>query len=202
MFLSVSWLFWGKKLALAGLGSLFIGSILHLIGLVLRCYIMDRPPVSTLYESIIFVSYISVISSIILEFKHRNNLGTFIGATLGALLLFISFSYAKDGDSMGMLAAVLDTNFWLATHVVTITIGYGCCFVAALLGHIYLFQRIIRDKTGFKRQFNSKMIVKNMLGASLFALFFTVLGTILGGIWADQSWGRFGDGTRKKMAPC
>ena len=88
---------------------------------------------------------------------------------------------------MGMLVAVLNSNFWLATHVVTITIGYGCCFVAGTLAHVYLFRRIFKpnDKTALLN------LNKNMMGSVIFALLFCLIGTILGGIWADQSWGRF-----------
>lgn len=186
LLLSFSWLFWKRKLEIAAFTSLAIGSIVHITGLTLRCIIMDRPPVTTLYESIIFVSLICVLGAVFIERKTKTNMGTFIGSCLGTILLFISFSYEKDGDSMGMLAAVLDTNFWLATHVVTITIGYGCCFVASILGHVYIFERLFKNEKE-----NGKFIIKNMHGACLFSLFFTVLGTILGGIWADQSWGRF-----------
>jgi ABC-type transport system involved in cytochrome c biogenesis permease subunit len=94
--------------------------------------------------------------------------------------------YALDGDTMGNLVAVLNTNFWLATHVLTITIGYGCCLVAAIFGHIYLIERLRKKDSSHLSRLH-----KNMLGACLVALFFATLGTILGGIWADQSWGRF-----------
>jgi ABC-type transport system involved in cytochrome c biogenesis permease subunit len=86
---------------------------------------------------------------------------------------------------MGMLVAVLDTNFWLATHVVTISIGYGCALVAGAIGHVYLIKKMIGKTTDLSD------IMKMMLGVSLVALFFCIFGTILGGIWADQSWGRF-----------
>ena len=188
--LCVSWMAWQKKLQTLALGAMVIGGILHAVNLTFRCIIMSRPPVSTLYESIVFVAIIAVICAVGIEFKRRDGLGTFIGTTLGAVFLFVSFGYEKDGDSMGMLAAVLDTNFWLATHVVTITIGYGCAFVSSLLAHIYLAKRIMVKKgRGSKEEL--KDTFKNMHGAVLFSLFFTVFGTILGGIWADQSWGRF-----------
>jgi ABC-type transport system involved in cytochrome c biogenesis permease subunit len=88
---------------------------------------------------------------------------------------------------MGMLVAVLDSNFWLATHVVTITIGYGAAMVAALVGHILLLQLIARPQA--RDQADS--LISTARGTAVTALFFTTLGTILGGIWADQSWGRF-----------
>lgn len=190
LLLSFSWLGKGSLLQKLSFASLSIGFIPHFFGLVLRCYIMNRPPVSTLYESVIFVGLVSVLSAIIYERIRKNGVGVFIGSVTGIFLLFVSFGYQKEGDSMGMLAAVLNTNFWLATHVVTITIGYGCCFVASALGHVYLVQSLIQKfKPG--KSFDLKTLNKNMQSATMYALFFTVLGTILGGIWADQSWGRF-----------
>ncbi len=58
-------------------------------------------------------------------------------------MLFISFGYAVDGDTLGMLVAVLNSNFWLSTHVVTITIGYGVTVVASMLAHLYLIKKIV-----------------------------------------------------------
>lgn len=166
---------------------LSFGAIIHGIGIISRMVIMERPPVTTLYESILFVSLISIIFSIIFERRKNDGMGIFIGTVLGSFLQFLSLRYSTEGDTLGMLEAVLNTNFWLATHVVTITIGYGCCLVAGLLGHIYLVKRFINPNA--KKDLNN--LIKNMLGATLIALFFSVLGTILGGIWADQSWGRF-----------
>ncbi|MFN8370450.1 MAG: cytochrome c biogenesis protein CcsA [Bacteriovoracaceae bacterium] len=182
----------GKKELLSKLSfySLFLGAIPHFTNLTLRCYLKSRPPVSTLYESILFVAIIAVIGAILIEMRKKSSVGTFVGSILGTILLFISFGYEKDGDSMGMLVAVLDTNFWLATHVVSITIGYGCCFVLSVLGHVYLIWNMFPQKFN-KSTTELDSLLKSMQGTSLFALFFAVLGTILGGIWADQSWGRF-----------
>jgi len=167
--------------------SFIIGSGFHLYGIVLRIIIMQRPPISTLYESIIFVSMICVICASILEYNRQDGTGIFAGSICGIVLHFVGFGYASDGDTMGMLVAVLNSNFWLATHVTTITIGYGTSLFAGFLGHIYLLQAI-RYPSNKKYL---KTIGSNVYGATLFALFFTMFGTILGGIWADQSWGRF-----------
>jgi ABC-type transport system involved in cytochrome c biogenesis permease subunit len=188
--LSLSLLFKGNFLIKLCTSFLSLGAGVHLFGLIIRCYIMSRPPVTTLYESIIFVALVSVIGSLIYEFKKKDGIGNFIGTILGIIFLFISFGHEKDGDSMGMLSAVLNTNFWLATHVVTITIGYGCCFVASILGHVYLFQTFIDSKRS-ENKLDLIGLNKSMIGVTLYSLFFTILGTILGGIWADQSWGRF-----------
>ena len=167
--------------------SLIIGFLIHGGGLCLRMYIMQRPPVTTLYESIIFVSFIANLCAIILEYIRKDGLGIFIGSISGAIFHYIGFKYSVDGDTMGMLVAVLNSNFWLATHVTTITIGYGTSLMAGFMGHIYLGMAILYpERTG-----SLKEIYNNTFGITLMALFFSLFGTILGGIWADQSWGRF-----------
>ena len=166
---------------------LIIGFFIHGYGIILRMQIMGRPPVSTLYESVIFVSFILLLLAVLLEYFRKDGLGIFVGSVGGSILHFIGFSYASDGDTLGMLVAVLDSNFWLATHVTTITIGYGASLVAGFVGHLYLVQNIL-DPVNSKKL---KSIFNNLFGITLVALFFTLFGTILGGIWADQSWGRF-----------
>lgn len=148
-----------------------------------RCYVLSRPPVSNLYESIIFVSATSLFLAILYEFKYKNQIGLFIGSVLNIILLFLSIGYKQTGDNLSMVVAVLDTNFWLATHVLTISIGYGTTLVASLIAHIYLFK--------YTKDDNNNKLFNNLYGLILFAFLFTCLGTILGGIWADQSWGRF-----------
>ncbi|MFT7434106.1 MAG: ABC-type transport system involved in cytochrome c biogenesis permease subunit [Alphaproteobacteria bacterium] len=185
--LMISGLIYRKKLRVLSHAMLGLGCIIHTAGILVRMFIMSRPPVTTLYESVLFVSLIAVIFSLIFEYRKKDGIGIFIGSVIGIFLQFISLRYASEGDTLGMLDAVLNTNFWLATHVVTITIGYGCCLVAGLLGHIYLVTK--SRKPHLKKTLD--ILTKNMLGATLVALFFSTLGTILGGIWADQSWGRF-----------
>ena len=187
LLLGFSWLWHYKILTKGAKVALLTGLILHGIGLCLRMYIMERPPVSTLYESIIFVSFISILCAYIFEIIRKDNLGIFIGSISGSIFHYIGFRYAADGDTLGMLVAVLDSNFWLATHVTTITIGYGASLMAGFMGHVYLGLAILKPKNTKKL----KELYNNIFGVTLIALFFSLFGTILGGIWADQSWGRF-----------
>jgi cytochrome c biogenesis factor len=89
---------------------------------------------------------------------------------------------------MEMLRAVLDTNFWLATHVTVVTLGYSATFVAGFLATIYIvrgvFSRTLSETT-------ARSLARMVYGIICFATLFSFVGTILGGIWADQSWGRF-----------
>ena len=186
IFLSISWMI--KPILLNRVAYLLLisGTVMHGYGIFLRMQIMERPPVTTLYESVIFVSLIIMTLAVLLEYFRKDGLGIFVGSVSGSVLHYVGFSYAADGDTLGMLVAVLNSNFWLATHVTTITIGYGASLMAGCVGHLYLIQEI--------RGVNSaslKSIFNNLFGITLLALFFTLFGTILGGIWADQSWGRF-----------
>lgn len=167
--------------------STLVGWLLHSGGVVVRMIIMQRPPVSNLYESILFVSLIVVMFGLLMELRNRDGLGVLIGVIGGVSLGFLGTRYANGGDTLGMLVAVLDTNFWLSTHVVAITIGYGSALVTGMLAHFYMLWRCFM----VSRQSHLYSLEKSMKDMCLVALLFTITGTILGGIWADQSWGRF-----------
>ena len=153
----------------------------------LRIYLMERPPVGTLYESILFVGLIAPLVSLLVERRLKNGIGVLSGAVSGVMLGLLAMSLVGEGDNMKMLGAVLNTRFWLATHVLCITIGYGWCLLTSILAHIILvgkaFKKITNDV--------SAELLKTIKTHALFSLLFTTVGTILGGIWADQSWGRF-----------
>ena len=111
-----------------------------------------------------------------------------IAAVMGFVTLIIAHHLSFQGDTLEMMQAVLDSNFWLSTHVVTITLGYSAAFVLGLLGHIYIFKAV------FGKSFSQETeasLYRLMMGVASFALLLSTVGTILGGIWADQSWGRF-----------
>src|SRR5262249_40742649 len=121
----------------------------------------------------------------------------------------IAQNLAIGGDTMEMLRAVLDTNFWLATHVVVITLGYASTFFAGLMAILFIFlgvftpiltQKLSPANSGVKtskatqatsQQELGKALSKMVYGVICFATLFSFVGTVLGGIWADQSWGRF-----------
>jgi len=169
-----------------GLGAVILGFIPHVLGLAARIIIMARPPVSNLYETFIFVGFIAVLLGLIIEYVNKQWLGIVTAAISGTVLLFIADKYSAEGDTLRMLVAVLNSNFWLATHVTTITMGYAATCVAGVLGHIWLLQAA----AGKSDQVLAKTY-RTVLGVLGLALPLTFLGTNLGGIWADQSWGRF-----------
>jgi len=167
--------------------------VVHTTGLIFRMALEGRPPVTNLYSSAIFIGWGCVLLGVILERFFRAGIGLATGSLTGFVTLIIAHNLALGGDTMEMLRAVLDTNFWLATHVITITLGYAATFLAGFLAIAYiclgLLTRLLPQPVG---QTSLGRALTNMVyGIICFATLFSFLGTVLGGIWADQSWGRF-----------
>ncbi|MFC1584092.1 cytochrome c biogenesis protein [Fibrobacterota bacterium] len=197
--------FWAKLLC--GLGiTLLLGSLIGLkkvcyaggagaigmalaplsLGMLARMSIMGRPPVTTLYETFLFVGWMCLVLGLTAEWFQRKTTGLLTAGCSCLAMLMIAEKYALDGDTMGMLVAVLDSNFWLATHVTTVTMGYAGCCAAGVAGHVYILQRLFNTDRDRLRD-----TYKSIYGILAFGLVFAFIGTVLGGIWADQSWGRF-----------
>lgn len=181
----------GKWLYRISFGAASVAAALTVAAIVVRCLIRGRPPVSTLYETVLFVTACGVLVALFMEAVNRQRIALSAAAILGVIGLFVANGYeALDKrDTMPSLVAVLDTNFWLATHVTAITLGYAAGMLAALLASLYILARLFRFKRedrGFYRHL-SRMVY----GVLCFAVIFSVVGTILGGIWANESWGRF-----------
>ena len=161
---------------------------IHTTGLIYRMVLEGRPPVTNLYSSAIFIGWGAVVLGLILEKFHKNGIGAVVASGIGFITLIIAHHLALEGDTMEMMRAVLDTNFWLATHVVAVTTGYASTFVAGFLALIYIvrgmFTTTLDEATG-------KSLARMIYGIVCFATLFSFVGTVLGGIWADQSWGRF-----------
>jgi len=190
--LAITWLAPKLRwLELLAWGTLWATLGLHTYGIVQRCIIRDRPPVTGLYDTVIFITAVGVLSMLIIE--HINHLRIALSLTpiLGALGLFVAARYEvlNGGDTMPQLVAVLDTNFWLATHVTCISIGYCAALIAGLIAHVYVLGRVFQFKRDDAAWYRS--IGKMVYGTLCFALLFALVGTILGGIWANESWGRF-----------
>ena len=162
--------------------------VIHTGGLVTRMVLEGRPPVTNLYSAAVFIGWAAVILGLVLETVWRNSIGIIVSAIIGFATLLIAHHLSLAGDTMEMMRAVLDTNFWLATHVVIVTLGYASTYVSGFLAIIFVLRGIFTKSLDAPlRQSLAKMIY----AITCFAALFSFVGTVLGGIWADQSWGRF-----------
>lgn len=202
----------GESLRRGAFYLIILAGIVHTFGLIFRMVLEGRPPVTNLYSSAIFIGWGAVVLGSILELVYRVGIGNLVSSVAGFFTLLIAHNLAVGGDTMEMMQAVLDTNFWLATHVVVVTLGYASTFVAGLLAVTYVLLGLITPilSQGLARRPVStsavaavnarpdgsgltvgKALTKMVYGIVCFATLFSFVGTILGGIWADQSWGRF-----------
>ena len=183
-----SWLAWNRVLNRSAFYLLLLALALHTFGLISRMYLQERPPVTNLYSSAIFIGWGTVVVGLILERIFRDGIGSACAGAIGFITLVIAHHLAGNGDTLEMLQAVLDTNIWLATHVVCITTGYAAMFLAGMLAIIYVVRGVFtRSLTRPVADAFGRMTY----GVVCFATLFSFVGTVLGGIWADQSWGRF-----------
>jgi ABC-type transport system involved in cytochrome c biogenesis permease subunit len=183
-----SWAWKPEVLRPVAFSLLVSAAVIHTAGLVSRVILQGRPPVTNLYSSAVFVGWGAVVVGVVLERMYRKGFGTVAAAAAGFGSLIVAHHLSGDGDTMEMMRAVLDSNFWLATHVVTITIGYSGAFLAGIIAIGWVIRRHVVANPDPS---TSKALVGMAYGVICFALFFSFVGTVLGGIWADQSWGRF-----------
>lgn len=178
---------WAQTLGRSAMWILLLTLAIHTFGLAARIYLQGRPPVTNLYSSAVFIGWGAVVLAILLELPFRLSIGTLVSSLIGFVTLIIAMNLAE-GDTMEMMQAVLDSNFWLATHVIIITIGYSSTFLAGLLGVMYILggtmTRMITPEL-------DRVFARMVYGVICFSLLMSFTGTVLGGIWADQSWGRF-----------
>jgi len=275
-----------RELWLSALLLLGLTILLHTFALLTRMWIQERPPVVNLYSSAIFIGWGCALVCLFMELIYRNAIATAAAAVLGFMTMVIAHYLGGSGDTMEVLQAVLDTNFWLATHVTTVTLGYTATFVAGFIAIAFLWWMQTSTVLAFFRNrgnpewnnrlilvlsvfgmlaipaavvlsvlmglyflstdenpltdgswiyfvspalafvgiagililtlytaprergqslpamlqpleaFNlnielSKTFMTAIYGVTCFALLLSFVGTVLGGIWADQSWGRF-----------
>jgi ABC-type transport system involved in cytochrome c biogenesis permease subunit len=189
------WLFGRRRLGMISywvtVASITAGFACLVIPIYKRCVIMQRPPVGNLYDTIIFIAAVVVGMSLIVEFFTRRRFALSLIPLFGAGLIILArrFEVSEAKDHLDPLVAVLDSNYWLTIHVITITIGYACGLLTTLISVVYIFMRGLGLDMGDKSI--RRAVTRSAYGMVCATLFFSLVGTVLGGIWANYSWGRF-----------
>jgi ABC-type transport system involved in cytochrome c biogenesis permease subunit len=189
MFLGIaSWIGWTDQLRKSAFSLTAIAWVLTTAGIATRMWLEGRPPVTNLYSSALFVGWGAVALCLVLEYFYRNSVGNVAAGTIGFGTLLIAHHLSLSGDTLEMMRAVLDSNFWLATHVVVVTAGYSATFLAGFLALIYILRGFFTKSLD---KATADSLTRMVYAIVCFATLFSLVGTVLGGIWADQSWGRF-----------
>lgn len=170
--------------------------VVHTIAIAARVYISERPPVVTLYSAAVFIGWAMVLFCAVTELLFPISISVLVASVAGYLTL--SVAYGLDiGDSMPVLEAVLDTQFWLSTHVISVSLGYSATFVSGFVGIGIVIAmwiaKLARKNTSLQTEATNSIPVLYRIcyGVVCFGLFFSFVGTVLGGLWGDDSWGRF-----------
>lgn len=162
-----------------------IAFILHSALLLARCLILERPPVSNMFETALYVPWIAVATGLILKKIMGSTLAIAAAAFIASALLLVA-KWAGLHDSMENVQAVLDSQFWLVIHVLMVVGSYGLFILSGMIGHAYLIDYFFKIKS---RVNLSQLILHTMYAGTALL----IGGTILGGVWAAESWGRFWD---------
>jgi ABC-type transport system involved in cytochrome c biogenesis permease subunit len=183
---------WMQKTALIGsLVFTALGLLYMTIAIGMRCYIMWRPPVGNLYDTIIFICTVVVAILLLIEYFTKEAIGATLAPLMGLALVLLArrFEVGDAKDHMDPLVAVLNSNYWLTTHVITITMGYAAGLMTAFLSMTYVLLSGLGLGSNLKKLL--KMVTTAAYGCLCLTLFLSLVGTVLGGIWANDSWGRF-----------
>lgn len=177
-----------RLLTTAGLTCTVVGFAIMVYGILLRVIIAGRAPVTNMYESVVWVSMAIVLFGIIFYAVYRNRtiLLSALPISLLCLLLVRNLPVAMP-SRLDPLVPVLRDNFWLTAHVLTITLSYAAFALTLGFSHVVLWQYIRRPKEAPNlRQLHEWLYRMMFVGLILLAA-----GTVLGGVWANYSWGRF-----------
>ncbi len=183
-----SWLKWPDVLRRSAYALMALAFAAGTLGILARVWIEGYPPVTNLYSSAVVVGWVAVALCLVLERFFPNAIAATAGGMIGFCTLIIAHHLALNGDTMEMMRAVLDSNFWLTTHVLTIVMGYGSMFLAGFLAIIYIVRGTLTKSLSKE---TAGALSRMVYGIVCFATLFSLVGTVTGGIWADQAWGRF-----------
>jgi ABC-type transport system involved in cytochrome c biogenesis permease subunit len=184
-----SWTGFGETFRRAALSVNGLALAVQIVGIILRIVISGRPPITNLYGSFLVIPAFGVILLMLVERFTRLGIGNLLASVTSFVSLLWAWTISiPDGDTFAVLVAVLDTQFWLSTHVICISFGYAATMVAGFLGMVWLVDSVLLKRMAPASQ---KTLSDLIYGITCFALLLSFFGTVLGGLWADDSWGRF-----------
>src|SRR6185295_9532349 len=177
----------GNFLGRAGLGLSFAAFVVHAYGMVIRSLISGRPPVTNMYESVIWVAWGAMLFALIFEAVYKVRYFAACASALAVICLILADNVPILNGAIDPLVPVLRDNMWLTVHVLTITLGYAAFTLAMGLGHLNLgLYFFAPGQTTLFKSLSLFLYRALQVGTLLLAV-----GTMLGGVWASYSWGRF-----------
>jgi cytochrome c-type biogenesis protein CcsB len=176
-----------RALAWAGTALAAAGLAATTYGMLLRTLISGRAPVTNMYETVVFVAWGAVLLALVFELVYRGRYASTCASGLAVVALILADNVPILDGSIAPLVPVLRDNMWLTLHVLTITLGYAAFFLAMGLGHLNLGLFFFAPARAALLKTLSLFLYRSLQVGT----FFLAVGTLLGGVWASYSWGRF-----------
>ncbi len=167
---------------------IFSGVVVHTFGLALRWYVSGHSPMSNGYESMIFISWVTLVAGVV--FSRRSPFALSATAVLGAMTLMVAHLSFMDPEITNLVPVL--QSYWLTLHVSVITGSYGFLGLGAILGLVVMILMALSGKSNLKRveATITELTVINFKAITL-GLYLLTIGTFLGAVWANESWGRY-----------
>jgi len=176
-----------RPIAWAGTTAVLAAFGVHAYGMALRVMISGRPPVTNMYESVIWVAWGAMGFALIFEAVYRARYFAVCASALAVICLILADNVPILNGSIEPLVPVLRDNMWLTIHVLTITLGYAAFLLAMGIGHANLGLYFFAPQRAALLKTLSLFLYRALQVGTLFL----AVGTMLGGVWASYSWGRF-----------
>jgi cytochrome c-type biogenesis protein CcsB len=167
---------------------LFVGFLFHTFGLGIRWYVAGHSPMSNGYESMIFISWVTLLAGFI--FSRKSSFALAATAVLAGMTLMVAHLSFMDPEITNLVPVL--KSYWLTLHVSVITGSYGFLGLGAILGIISLILITLSDQKNIERISGTldELAVINHKTLTL-GLYLLTIGTFLGAVWANESWGRY-----------
>lgn len=176
-----------KSATVVSASAMGLAAVFLVAGFALRVFVSGRAPVTNMYETTLWVGFGVVLFGGPLSWIYRSRAFLASVAAAGWVVFVLADNLPTVLDpSIKPLVPVLRSNFWLTLHVLTITISYAAFLLAMAVGNLGIAQVFRKGSDAFQRTLAHYAYRSMQLG-----LLLLVAGIVLGGVWADYSWGRF-----------
>lgn len=168
----------------------FVTVLIQIAAITVRIIISGRAPITNMYETVIFSGFGALVISLVLYSFKKENIYLLAGLAYNFLTLLMSiFANNMLSPAISPLVPVLRDNFWLSTHVTTVILSYAALSVSWMLANLVILQKTFQFK--LFDHYQEKTMVPLIYNAVKIGVVMLSAGVILGGVWADYSWGRF-----------
>jgi len=171
-----------------GQGLVILGFTVHTLGLALRWYVSGHEPWSNGYESMIYIAWATLLAGLL--FSRKSEMTLAVTAMMGGIILLVAHLSWMDPEITNLVPVL--KSYWLTIHVATIVASYGFLGLGALLAFVNLISFIMKRKSNLISLDLSVRELTYVIEMTLtFGLILLTIGNFLGGVWANESWGRY-----------